>query len=193
MADGTLHFSWRRLRALCRKETAQIMRDPSSLLIAVVIPLLLLFIFGYGINLDSSRLHVGILLEQQTPEARQLADTFRGSPYIAATVSDDRQQLTRQLQAGQIRGMVVIPVDFSDRLLRSQDSAPLQVITDGSEPNTANFVRGYTEGVWQVWLQQRAQDRGLSYQPPLIFSCVTGLTRPPSASTLSFPAPSPSS
>ncbi|WP_370557441.1 ABC transporter permease [Edwardsiella tarda] len=167
MADGTLHFSWRRLRALCRKETAQIMRDPSSLLIAVVIPLLLLFIFGYGINLDSSRLHVGILLEQQTPEARQLADTFRGSPYIAATVSDDRQQLTRQLQAGQIRGMVVIPVNFSDRLLRSQDSAPLQVITDGSEPNTANFVRGYTEGVWQVWLQQRAQDRGLSYQPPI--------------------------
>ncbi|QPR27660.1 ABC transporter permease [Edwardsiella hoshinae] len=167
MADNATYFSWRRLRALCRKETAQILRDPSSLLIAVVIPLLLLFIFGYGINLDSSRLHVGILLEQQTPQARQLADTFRGSPYIAATVSDDRQQLTRLLQAGQIRGMVVIPVDFADRLLRSQDNAPLQVITDGSEPNTANFVRGYTEGVWQVWLQQRAQDHGVLYQPSI--------------------------
>lgn len=47
-------LSWRRVRALCVKETRQIVRDPSSWLIAVVIPLLLLFIFGYGINLDSS-------------------------------------------------------------------------------------------------------------------------------------------
>ncbi len=47
-------LSWRRVRALCVKETRQIIRDPSSWLIAVVIPLLLLFIFGYGINLDSS-------------------------------------------------------------------------------------------------------------------------------------------
>ena len=56
-------LSWRRVRALCVKETRQIVRDPSSWLIAVVIPLLLLFIFGYGINLDSSKLRVGILLE----------------------------------------------------------------------------------------------------------------------------------
>lgn len=48
-------LSWRRVRALCVKETRQIVRDPSSWLIAVVIPLLLLFIFGYGINLDSSK------------------------------------------------------------------------------------------------------------------------------------------
>lgn len=48
-------ISWRRVRALCIKETRQIVRDPSSWLIAVVIPLLLLFIFGYGINLDSSK------------------------------------------------------------------------------------------------------------------------------------------
>nr|UCQ30171.1 ABC transporter permease [Edwardsiella piscicida] len=167
MADSATHFSWRRLRALCRKESAQIVRDPSSLLIAVVIPPLLLFIFGYGINLDSSRLRVGILLEQQTPQARDLADTFTGSPYIDATVSDDRRQLTAMLQAGQIRGMVVIPVDFAARLLRTQDVAPIQVITDGSEPNTANFVRGYTEGVWQIWLQQHAQMHGQPYQPPI--------------------------
>lgn len=59
-------LSRRRVRALCVKETRQIVRDPSSWLIAVVIPLLLLFIFGYGINLDSSKLRVGILLEQQS-------------------------------------------------------------------------------------------------------------------------------
>ena len=162
---NNIHFSWRRLRALCRKETVQILRDPSSALIAVVIPLMLLFIFGYGINLDSSKLHVGILMEQQSEEARDLANTFIGSPYIAATVSDDRQGLIKKLQAGKIRGLIVIPVDFSAQLARPEGKAPIQVITDGSEPNTANFVQGYAEGIWQIWLQQRAVDNGGEFKP----------------------------
>lgn len=162
---NNIHFSWRRLRALCRKETAQILRDPSSALIAVVIPLMLLFIFGYGINLDSSKLHVGILMEQQSEDARDLANTFIGSPYIAATVSDDRQGLIKKLQAGKIRGLIVIPVDFSAQLARPEGKAPIQVITDGSEPNTANFVQGYAEGIWQIWLQQRTVDNGGEFKP----------------------------
>lgn len=90
------------------KETRQIVRDPSSWLIAVVIPLLLLFIFGYGINLDSSKLRVGILLEQQSEEALDFTHTMTGSPYIDATISDNRQELIEKMQAGRIRGLVVI-------------------------------------------------------------------------------------
>ncbi|HGM5493222.1 TPA: ABC transporter permease [Serratia fonticola] len=160
-------FSWRRLRALCLKETRQILRDPSSGLIAFVIPLMLLFIFGYGINLDSSKLRLGILMEQQSAEARDLANAFIGSPYIEPTVSDNRQQLIQKMQAGSIRGLVVIPSDFAEHLARPNDRAPLQVITDGSEPNTANFVQGYTQGIWQLWQQQRATDLGRE-EPPLI-------------------------
>ncbi|XBC24960.1 ABC transporter permease [Leminorella grimontii] len=151
-------FSPRRLLALCRKETYQILRDPSSGLIAFVIPLMLLFIFGYGINLDSSRLNVGILMEQQTPEARRLVDAFIGSPYINPTIDTDKKRLIHKLQAGEIRGLIVIPVDFSERLLDGQDGVPVQVITDGSEPNTANFAQGYAEGVWQIWQRNQLQD-----------------------------------
>ncbi|GAA3882983.1 MULTISPECIES: ABC transporter permease [Gibbsiella] len=158
-------FSWRRLRALCLKETRQILRDPSSGLIAFVIPLLLLFIFGYGINLDSSKLRLGILLEQQSEEARDLVSAFTGSPYIDPTVSDNRQALIQKMQAGEIRGLVVIPTDFAQRMARPYDQAPIQVITDGSEPNTANFVQAYTQGVWQIWQQQRATDRGQEDKP----------------------------
>ena len=140
-------LSWRRVRALCVKETRQIVRDPSSWLIAVVIPLLLLFIFGYGINLDSSKLRVGILLEQQSEEALDFTHTMTGSPYIDATISDNRQELIEKMQAGRIRGLVVIPVDFAQQMARANDTAPIQVITDGSEPNTANFVQGYVEGI----------------------------------------------
>lgn len=69
-----------------------------------------------------------------------------GSPYIDATISDNRQALIEKMQAGRIRGLVVIPVDFAQQMARPNDTAPIQVITDGSEPNTANFVQGYVEG-----------------------------------------------
>ncbi|WP_058913886.1 ABC transporter permease [Entomohabitans teleogrylli] len=165
MSHDATRFSWRRVRALCVKETRQIVRDPSSWLIAVVIPLLLLFIFGYGINLDSSRLRVGVLLEQQSSEALDFAHAVSASPFMAPTISDNRQQLVQLMQAGKIRGILVVPVDFADRMATPGDRAPIQVITDGSEPNTANFVQGYAQGVWQVWQAQRAQDRGESFEP----------------------------
>lgn len=165
MSEHSQFVSWRRVRALCVKETRQIVRDPSSWLIAVVIPLLLLFIFGYGINLDSSRLHVGVLIEQQSEEALDFTHTISASPYIQPTISDNRQQLIQLMQAGKIRGLVVIPTDFAQNMARTGATAPIQVITDGSEPNTANFVQGYMEGIWQIWQQQRAEDRGEAFQP----------------------------
>lgn len=158
-------LSWRRVRALCIKETRQIVRDPSSWLIAFVIPLLLLFIFGYGINLDSSKLRVGVLLEQRSEEALDFTHAMTGSPYIDATISNSRPQLIEMMQAGRIRGLVVIPVDFAEKMARPGDEAPIQVITDGSEPNTANFIQGYMQGIWQIWQAQRASDRGESFEP----------------------------
>ncbi len=158
-------LSWRRVRALCIKETRQIVRDPSSWLIAFVIPLLLLFIFGYGINLDSSKLRVGVLLEQRSEEALDFTHAMTGSHYIDATISNSRPQLIEMMQAGRIRGLVVIPVDFAEKMARPGDEAPIQVITDGSEPNTANFVQGYMQGIWQLWQAQRASDRGESFEP----------------------------
>lgn len=69
-----------------------------------------------------------------------------GSPYIDATISDSRQELIQKMQAGKIRGLIVIPVDFAANMARPGADAPIQVITDGSEPNTANFVQGYAGG-----------------------------------------------
>ena len=78
MADSS-SFSFKRLAALCRKEGYQISRDPSSLLICFVIPVLLLVIFGYGINFDSGSLRVGIVLEDTGPAASRFADAFAAS------------------------------------------------------------------------------------------------------------------
>ncbi len=158
-------LSLRRLTALCRKESYQIVRDPSSILIAFVLPMVLLLIYGYGINLDSSRIRIGVVLEDDSLAGRKLAYAFAGSPYIEAVPGRTREEMSAALVAGKVRGFVVIQSDFAARLYRPGDSAPIQVITDGAEPNTANFVESYAKGAWQTWQQEREIDRG---SPPTI-------------------------
>jgi ABC-2 type transport system permease protein len=158
---GMIHSPFlRRLLALCRKETYQIIRDPSSNIIAFALPIVMLLIFGYGINLDSSGLRVGIVFEDTGPEARLFAASLYGSPYLRITSSLSRAEMAKALTAGEVRGFVVIAQDFSRKLKRSEGPAPLLVVTDGAEPNTANFVENYVRSAWDGWRQQRATEHG---------------------------------
>jgi ABC-2 type transport system permease protein len=152
--------SFRRLRALCRKETWQILRDPSSNLIAFVLPVVMLFIFGYGINLDSTAVNLGLVLEDKSPEARRFADNLYGSPYLNVLTAETQAEIEQALTEGRVRGFVVVPVDFAEKLKRPGETAPLLVVADGSEPNTASFVQNYVSGAWNGWMQQRARERG---------------------------------
>jgi len=154
----------RRLLALCRKETLQILRDPSTFIIAFLLPVLLLFIFGYGINLDSTALRVGLVLEDTSPEARHFADNLYGSPYLQVTTGLNREKMEQAMANGQIKGFVVVSGDFAEKLKHPRDTAPLLVVTDGAEPNTASFVDNYVRGVWSGWLLQRAAEHGTT--PP---------------------------
>jgi ABC-2 type transport system permease protein len=153
-------FSWRRLAALCRKESYEVLRDPSSIVIAFVLPVLLLFIFGYGVNLDSSAIRIGVLVEDDSAEAARFAATLAATPNLDARRAHSRAQVEGWLVRGSVRGFVVLPPDFGARLARPGDTAPVQLVTDGAEPNTAAFVSAYVEGAWEAWLQQRATDRG---------------------------------
>ena len=155
-----LRSSLRRLIALCRKETLQILRDPSSNIIAFVLPVLMLLIFGYGINLDSSGLRVGLVLEDTSPEARRFAESLYGSRYFRISTGQSRAEMADALTRGRIRGFVVIPQDFAEKLKRPTDTAALLVVTDGAEPNTANFVENYLRSAWELWQQQRTTERG---------------------------------
>ena len=146
--------------ALCRKETLQILRDPSSNIIAFLLPVVMLLIFGYGINLDSQGLKVGLVLEDTSIEARRFADSLYGSSYLRIFTGQSRSEMAQALVLGRVRGFVVIPQDFSEKLKRAADAAPLLIVTDGSEPNTANFVENFIRSAWEGWLQERAARRG---------------------------------
>ncbi|WGS84027.1 ABC transporter permease [Methylomonas sp. UP202] len=153
-------ISFRRLSALCRKETWQILRDPSSNLIAFVLPVVMMFIFGYGINLDSTAVNIGLVLEDSSPEARHFADNLYGSRYFVVHPAETQAEVGQALVEGRVRGFVVVPKDFAEKLKQPTGIAPLLVVTDGAEPNTANFVQNYMIGAWTGWLRQRASERG---------------------------------
>ena len=145
----------RRLAALVRKESLQVLRDPSAILIAFVLPVLLLFLFAYAVSLDLRKVPIGVVLESDGASARSLAAAYGATRYFRVTPARDRRELRAALVGGELRGFVVIPQDFERRLSGAGAGPLVQVITDGSQPNTANFVAGYAEGVITQWAASR--------------------------------------
>jgi len=159
----TLDF--RRLRALCLKETRQIVRDPSSILVAFVLPMILLFVMGYAINLDAERMRIGLLREDSGPAAIQLEQALRASGAFRVRTGGSREELMARLSRGELRGIVVVRGDFGARLAEGQGRASVQLLTDGAEPNTAAFIANNLQGVWEAWQRDRLRDRGLNPAP----------------------------
>ncbi len=150
---------YRRLLALIRKEFYQIIRDPSSILISVGLPALLMFIYGFGVSLDLDHLRIGLVMEDTSPRAQNFAQSLLDSRFFQVKIVRDRRELEGDLIRGRIRGFVVIPSYFSEYLERPGLPAPIQVIADGSETNTANFVQNYVQNAWQIWIRQEEIDR----------------------------------
>jgi ABC-2 type transport system permease protein len=144
-----------RLRSLVWKEAIQIANDPSSILIAFVLPVLLLFLFGFAVSLDNTKVRIGIVLPERTPESESLLRTFQGSKYFDVQVDIDRRAMEKELVAGRVRAVIVVAPDFSRNLVRNGGAPAIQVIADGSEPNTANFVQNYARAAIGIWSQQR--------------------------------------
>jgi ABC-2 type transport system permease protein len=143
---------FRRFNALFLKETFQIIRDPSSILIAVVLPLILLFLMGYAISLDSKNIPVGIVVEQSSKYTQSLVNSFKSSPSFNVKVSQNRRYFKDAIQRGEIRSIIVIPSTFAKDL--NNNAVKIQIIADGTEPNIAGYVQKYSNEVWQNWLAQ---------------------------------------
>jgi ABC-2 type transport system permease protein len=155
-----------RLGAILLKESLQILRDPSTFGMAVVLPLLLLFVFGYGISLDTRGTKVGLSVEDSSPVARDLAGAFHHSRWFTVVDGHNLDGFKASLVAGDVRGIIIIPAQFEQKLAQGGASA-IQVITDGSSPNTAAFLAGHARGLVAEWALQRAAERGENAQQPI--------------------------
>ncbi len=153
-----------RLRGFLRKEVLQIRRDPSSIVLAMVMPVVLLVIFGFGVSLDAKNVPVALVLDDAGPEARELAARFTLSTYFRSFRVMSVREARRMLDRRDVEGIVHVQSDFSDCLARG-GTAPVQVIVNGTDANRALLVQGYAGRVLKVWMQQRAA-RGLNAPVP---------------------------
>jgi ABC-2 type transport system permease protein len=138
------------MAAMIRKEARQIARDPSTYLIAFALPLLLLFLFGYALNLDATVTRIGLVVQDGGAEARSLASAFANNRHFDVTTARTVAEVEDRLTTGELRGLVIIPQDFGSGLAAGSPP-PLQIITDGSQPNNAAFAAAYAEGVRANW------------------------------------------
>ncbi|NLD06078.1 MAG: ABC transporter permease [Synergistaceae bacterium] len=140
-------MSFRRLAAVVNKEFIHIMRDSRSLAMAFLMPVILLFIFGYGISLDITSLNMGIYDMDKTAESRELIERFKASGYfkIVGTVNGSKE-IDRLIDRNIAHMVLVIPEGFSGSV-KSGVPVDIQAIYDGSDANTTSIAMGYTEAI----------------------------------------------
>jgi len=155
-----------RLRGIIRKESLQILRDPSSIAIAFVMPVILLLLFGYGVSLDAKHIRLALVVEQADANSASLTGAFRRSEYFDPLSFRNIQQAEQALMAHDVEGIVWLRNDFSARLLGS-GNAPIGIFVNGVDANQARITEGYIQGVWQVWLSGYARERGRELPVPV--------------------------
>ncbi|MGH9788882.1 MAG: ABC transporter permease [Candidatus Acidiferrales bacterium] len=161
-------MSWNRLVAMARKEFIQILRDTRSLGIVLLMPLILMLFYGYGVNLDYKHIPVCVLDREGSQQSQDLLKRFRASDYFEVVeVAASYPPLVDGLEDGRCQLGVVIPHDFSQQLGAGQPVA-VQAIVDATDDNGANIVMGYAEAVvagfaqdvQMEWLGRQGQPRG---------------------------------
>lgn len=140
-----------RIKALIRKESVQMFKDPSSIVTAFIFPLILLFLYGCGVSLDMANIKIAVVMEDNGPLAQSFVISMRNSKFLDPVITLSRTEAEALIAASKIKGFVVIPKQFTQFYDSPFETAPIQVISDGSEPNTAQFVQNYVREAWSTW------------------------------------------
>jgi drug efflux transport system permease protein len=164
-----------RLRGLMRKEFLQIWRDPSALTIAFLLPAALLLMFGYGVSLDARNVPLALVVPQPGALTASFTSQFARSPLFRPQQFRTIEAAERAMATGKVQGIVWMQNDFARQAATGGD-APIEVIVNGVDANTARIVEGYVQQVWATWLVAQARVNGtpsplpISMQPQVRFN-----------------------
>lgn len=146
----------RRVAAIARKEFLHIARDPRSLGMAVAIPMLMLVLFGFALSVDVDEVPLVVWDPSGSPASREFVSRFEGSPYFRLVGFVARpEEVIQALDSRRALVALVLPDDFAERV-ESGRRAPVQVIADGSDANTATIALGYAEAIARIYGQDAA-------------------------------------
>jgi len=144
----------RRLLAVARKESLHVLRDPRALGIAIVLPMIMLMIFGYALTLDLDRVPLVVWDQSRTPQSRELVGRFEGSRYFSVVSrTGSYRDVEEAIDHGRAMMALVIPTDFGRRVA-SERKTQVQVLADGSDANTTTLAISYAETIVRTYSQE---------------------------------------
>lgn len=136
-----------RLMAMARKEMIQLRRDPRSMTLAFLLPLFMLLFFGYAITWDVRNIKLAVVNEDGGQHSREVVQALEGSGYFQIVeYLPDRHGIEQRLARGTVSGVLIIPRDFT-RKLGAREQAPVQLLLDGSDANTASIALSYSDAI----------------------------------------------
>lgn len=142
-----MRASVRRLAAMARKEAIQLRRDPRSLALAFLLPVLMLFLFGYAITLDVKDIRLAVVDRSVSAESRRLVDAFVRSGYFTVTERPEGlAEAEREIRTNRATAILHIGPEFSADLAAGRP-APVQLLLDGSDANTASIALNYAGAI----------------------------------------------
>ena len=160
-------ISRRRLRALIIKETRQLLREKSNLLVGLFLPVVLILIFGYGLSFDVQSVTVAIVADDTSPTAQDVLAGFYLSPYFKVIRPTSMQEAQRLMMKRKADGIVHLQSDFSRQL--AAGNATVQVLVNGVDANRARVLQSFVQGAISQWSIKRAAavDATASGVPPV--------------------------
>ena len=133
-----------RLSALTIKESNQLLRDKSSLAIGLILPIILILLFGYGLSFDLSHGRVGVVVQHSSPQSQQLISGLNGTTYLDVQQYHSFVQAEQAMGKAEIDAIVNLPTDFAEQ--SAKGTATIQVISNGRSISIASALQGYISG-----------------------------------------------
>ena len=162
---------FRRVKPMVVKEFRQVRRDWVSLMLLILLPAFLMLMVGKALNFDVKNVRLAVFDQDKSSQSRAFIRAFTNSGYftVVADVAGYRE-IESNIESGRALAALVIPADFAKRLDRGDDT-PVQILTDGSNSNTATTALGYMNTIIQTYSANLRTDfmtrRGQRFDPPI--------------------------
>ncbi len=153
-ATARSFVSWRRLRALITKETRQLLRDKSNLMVGLFLPVVLILMFGYGLTFDVRNVPVAIVADDTSPTAQDVLAGFYLSSFFTVTRPTSMHEAQQLMLKRKIEAIVHVQTDFSRQL--ASGNASIQVVVNGVDANRARVLQAFAQGAIGQWSIKRA-------------------------------------
>ena len=141
--------------AIARKEFFHIYRDPRSLALVILMPALLMLLFGYAVTLDVKNVSMAVLDRDRSQESLDFIHRFTASPYFRLRAwAKDEKEMRRLIDEGEVKLGLVLPSDFS-KTIKAEKVVPIQALIDGADANTASIILSYVQAIARQYTQEK--------------------------------------